>query len=118
MGISGASGPAGSPGSPIFTVCTFPIAPAHTHSHKRRIDSLECPWFPSCVTTLLSCAVLFYFGTGLVITHLRRGRFPDAHRDAAELRARYLVNVESYGKVQGQPLMPSEMENQIWQRLG
>ena len=37
---------------------------------------------------------------------------------AHELRARYLVNVESYGKVQGQPLMPSEMENQIWQRLG
>ncbi len=36
---------------------------------------------------------------------------------AHELRARYLVNVESYGKVQGQPLMPSEMENQIWQRL-
>jgi tetratricopeptide (TPR) repeat protein len=28
-------------------------------------------------------------GTGLVITHLRRGSFPDAHRDASELRARY-----------------------------
>ena len=28
-------------------------------------------------------------GVGLVITHLRRGRFPDAHRDASELRARY-----------------------------
>ena len=36
---------------------------------------------------------------------------------AHELRARYLVNVESYGKVQGQPLLPSEMENEIWQRL-
>ncbi|HEX6023842.1 MAG TPA: 2-oxoacid:acceptor oxidoreductase subunit alpha [Solirubrobacter sp.] len=36
---------------------------------------------------------------------------------AHELRARYLVNVESYGKVQGQPLMPSEMENEIWRRL-
>jgi 2-oxoglutarate ferredoxin oxidoreductase subunit alpha len=36
---------------------------------------------------------------------------------AHELRARYLVAVESYGKVQGQPLLPSEMENEIWQRL-
>jgi 2-oxoglutarate ferredoxin oxidoreductase subunit alpha len=36
---------------------------------------------------------------------------------AHELRARYLVDVESYAKVQGQPLLPSEMEDQIWQRL-
>ena len=36
---------------------------------------------------------------------------------AHELRARYLVGVESYAKVQGQPLLPSEMEDQIWQRL-
>jgi 2-oxoglutarate ferredoxin oxidoreductase subunit alpha len=36
---------------------------------------------------------------------------------AHELRARYLLDVESYGKVQGQPLLPSEMEQQIWQRL-
>jgi 2-oxoglutarate ferredoxin oxidoreductase subunit alpha len=36
---------------------------------------------------------------------------------AHELRARYLVDVESYSKVQGQPLLPSEMEDQIWQRL-
>jgi 2-oxoglutarate ferredoxin oxidoreductase subunit alpha len=37
---------------------------------------------------------------------------------AHELRAKYLVDVESYAKVQGQPLLPSEMEDQIWQRLG
>jgi 2-oxoglutarate ferredoxin oxidoreductase subunit alpha len=36
---------------------------------------------------------------------------------AHELRASYLVDVESYAKVQGQPLLPSEMEDQIWQRL-
>ena len=36
---------------------------------------------------------------------------------AHELRAAYLVDVESYAKVQGQPLLPSEMENEIWQRL-
>ena len=36
---------------------------------------------------------------------------------AHELRAKYLVDVESYAKVQGQPLLPSEMENEIWQRL-
>ena len=36
---------------------------------------------------------------------------------AHELRATYLVDVESYAKVQGQPLLPSEMENEIWQRL-
>jgi 2-oxoglutarate ferredoxin oxidoreductase subunit alpha len=36
---------------------------------------------------------------------------------AHELRAHYLVDVESYAKVQGQPLLPSEMEEQIWQRL-
>jgi 2-oxoglutarate ferredoxin oxidoreductase subunit alpha len=36
---------------------------------------------------------------------------------AHELRARYLVDVETYGKVQGQPLLPSEMEREIWQRL-
>ncbi len=36
---------------------------------------------------------------------------------AHELRAKYLVAVESYAKVQGQPLLPSEMENEIWQRL-
>src|SRR4051794_33952966 len=36
---------------------------------------------------------------------------------AHELRANYLVDVESYAKVQGQPLLPSEMEQEIWQRL-
>jgi 2-oxoglutarate ferredoxin oxidoreductase subunit alpha len=35
---------------------------------------------------------------------------------AHELRARYLVDVETYSKVQGQPLLPSEMEREIWQR--
>jgi 2-oxoglutarate ferredoxin oxidoreductase subunit alpha len=37
---------------------------------------------------------------------------------AHELRARYLVAVETYSKVQGQPLLPSEMEDEIWRRLG
>ena len=36
---------------------------------------------------------------------------------AHELRARYLVDVISYGKVQGQPLLPSEMEQEIWRHL-
>jgi 2-oxoglutarate ferredoxin oxidoreductase subunit alpha len=36
---------------------------------------------------------------------------------AHELRATYLVDVETYAKVQGQPLLPSEMEREIWQRL-
>jgi len=36
---------------------------------------------------------------------------------AHELRARYLIDVETYAKVQGQPLLPSEMEQEIWQRL-
>src|SRR5690349_19460391 len=36
---------------------------------------------------------------------------------AHELRARYLVDVASYGKVQGQPLLPSEMEQEIWRHL-
>jgi 2-oxoglutarate ferredoxin oxidoreductase subunit alpha len=37
---------------------------------------------------------------------------------AHELRARYLIDVETYAKVQGQPLLPSEMEREIWRRLG
>jgi 2-oxoglutarate ferredoxin oxidoreductase subunit alpha len=36
---------------------------------------------------------------------------------AHELRARFLVDVESYTKVQGQPLLPSEMEQAILERL-
>ncbi len=36
---------------------------------------------------------------------------------AHELRAHYLVDVESYAKVQGQPLLPSELEEEIWQRV-
>jgi 2-oxoglutarate ferredoxin oxidoreductase subunit alpha len=35
---------------------------------------------------------------------------------AHELRARYLLDVETYSKVEGQPLLPSEMEREIWQR--
>ncbi len=34
-----------------------------------------------------------------------------------ELRARYLIDVESYTKVQGQPLLPSEMEQAMLERL-
>jgi len=36
---------------------------------------------------------------------------------AHELRAQYLVDVESFCKVQGQPLLPSELEREIWQRV-
>src|SRR4051794_28128387 len=36
---------------------------------------------------------------------------------AHELRARYLIDVESYTKVQGQPLLPSELEQAILERL-
>ena len=36
---------------------------------------------------------------------------------AHELRARYLIDVESYSKVQGQPLLPSELEQAILERL-
>ena len=58
--------------------------------------------------------------TGALLRKYERVLVPEMNSGqlAHELRARYLVNVESYGKVQGQPLMPSEMENQIWQRLG
>ena len=36
---------------------------------------------------------------------------------AHELRAQLLVDVESYTKVQGQPLLPSEMEQAIQERI-
>ena len=36
---------------------------------------------------------------------------------AHELRARYLLDVESYSKVQGQPLLPSELEQAMLERL-
>jgi 2-oxoglutarate ferredoxin oxidoreductase subunit alpha len=36
---------------------------------------------------------------------------------AHELRARFLLDVESYTKVQGQPLLPSELEQAILERL-
>ena len=28
-----------------------PMAPSHTHSHRRRMPSPECPWLPIWVTT-------------------------------------------------------------------
>jgi 2-oxoglutarate ferredoxin oxidoreductase subunit alpha len=36
---------------------------------------------------------------------------------AHELRARFLLDVESYTKVEGQPLLPSEMEQAMLERL-
>ena len=36
---------------------------------------------------------------------------------AHELRARFLIDVESYTKVEGQPLLPSELEQAILERL-
>jgi 2-oxoglutarate ferredoxin oxidoreductase subunit alpha len=36
---------------------------------------------------------------------------------AHELRARYLIDVESYSKVQGQPLLPSEVEQAMLDRM-
>ena len=33
------------------------------------------------------------------------------------LRARFLLDIESYTKVQGQPLLPSEMEQAMLERL-
>jgi len=36
---------------------------------------------------------------------------------ASVLRARYLVDVESYGKVEGLPLFAAEVEEQILERL-
>jgi 2-oxoglutarate ferredoxin oxidoreductase subunit alpha len=36
---------------------------------------------------------------------------------AHELRARFLLDVESYTKVQGQPLLPSELEQAILERI-
>jgi len=57
--------------------------------------------------------------TGKLLRKFERVLVPEMNSGqlAHELRARYLVNVESYGKVQGQPLLPSEMEREIWQRL-
>src|SRR4051812_38596949 len=57
--------------------------------------------------------------TGAVLRKFEKVLVPEMNSGqlAHELRARYLVNVESYGKVQGQPLMPSEMEREIWRRL-
>jgi 2-oxoglutarate ferredoxin oxidoreductase subunit alpha len=56
---------------------------------------------------------------GEVLRSYERVLVPEMNsgQHAHELRAMYLVDVESYAKVQGQPLLPSEMEDQIWQRL-
>ena len=61
----------------------------------------------------------FPANTGAVLRRYEKVLIPEMNSGqlAHELRARYLVNVESYGKVQGQPLLPSEMEREIWQRL-
>jgi 2-oxoglutarate/2-oxoacid ferredoxin oxidoreductase subunit alpha len=57
--------------------------------------------------------------TGALLRKFERVLVPEMNSGqlAHELRARYLVNVESYGKVEGQPLLPSEMEQEIWRRL-
>ena len=57
--------------------------------------------------------------TGAILRKYEKVLVPEMNSGqlAHELRARYLVDVESYSKVQGQPLMPSEMEREIWQRL-
>jgi 2-oxoglutarate ferredoxin oxidoreductase subunit alpha len=56
---------------------------------------------------------------GEVLGAYERVLVPEMNRGqlAHELRARYLVDVESYSKVQGQPLLPSELEREIWQRV-
>jgi len=58
--------------------------------------------------------------TGEVLRAFDRVLVPEMNSGqlAHELRARYLVDVESYSKVQGQPLLPSELEQAIQERLG
>ncbi|MFL5677191.1 MAG: 2-oxoacid:acceptor oxidoreductase subunit alpha [Chloroflexota bacterium] len=58
--------------------------------------------------------------TGEVLLAYDRVLVPEMNSGqlAHELRARYLVDVESYCKVQGQPLLPSELEQAIQERLG
>jgi 2-oxoglutarate/2-oxoacid ferredoxin oxidoreductase subunit alpha len=57
--------------------------------------------------------------TGALLRKFERVLVPEMNSGqlAHELRARYLVDVISYGKVQGQPLLPSEMEQEIWRQL-
>ncbi|MDA0141991.1 2-oxoacid:acceptor oxidoreductase subunit alpha [Solirubrobacter sp. CPCC 204708] len=57
--------------------------------------------------------------TGALLRKFERVLVPEMNSGqlAHELRARYLVDVISYSKVQGQPLLPSEMEQQIWRHL-
>ena len=56
---------------------------------------------------------------GSVLRSFERVLVPEMNSGqlAHELRAEYLVDVESYSKVQGQPLLPSELEREIWQRV-
>ena len=57
--------------------------------------------------------------TGELLRSYERVLVPEMNSGqlAHELRAHYLVAVESYAKVQGQPLLPSEMEQEIWRQL-
>ena len=53
-----------------------------------------------------------------LITLFQRHPWPGNIRQLANvLRARYLVDVESYGKVEGLPLFAAEVEEQILERL-
>ncbi len=57
--------------------------------------------------------------TGEVLRDYRRVLCPEMNSGqlAQVLRARYLVDVESYGKVQGQPLFAGELEREMLARL-
>ena len=57
--------------------------------------------------------------TGEVLRSYERVLVPEMNSGqlAHELRARFLLDVESYTKVEGQPLLPSEMEQAMLERL-
>ena len=57
--------------------------------------------------------------TGDVLKRYKKVLVPElnAGQLCHELRARYLVNAVSYGKVQGQPFLASEIENKIDEML-
>ncbi len=57
--------------------------------------------------------------TGKVLRSYERVLVPEMNSGqlAHELRATYLIDVETYSKVQGQPLLPSELEHEILSRL-
>ncbi len=48
--------PAGNALQAACTSVTLPMAPSQIHSQNVRIEPDEWPWFPNCVTTLLSWA--------------------------------------------------------------